>query len=395
MAQPEGGQQGAVDERLRTDAKEVAGPSAEATMWDLDLEGRIHKLTWWWWWWLFFLKDPANPGRTRQLMILWSTKDTDWIKVNDYLWRPRKDITRVVGDDGGRLEFDGMTAAWWYDGARMQEPLLLEHDEFEVRRTGAEGELDPMSPHDLRFAGSPGRYRLDISIPEKRTAFHLEMTPWTPFMGLHRYRANRYTRRWSYNIMRIYGTRVGGRYLMDGVEHDAAGSTAYFQKVRVNAPAAPWYWCVMHTERGDYMDYFMPHVGLDALRTKDGPRTWLDRDGIFLNRSLQFWDEGAQRLHKFKRVRIRKTFTGGDLPVFHVDGRNEHGTIKLELEAYSRAYWRFEQRRRLGLLRSILYYNEYPTEVRAFELVADGARTTLGDLGWTTANCEHTWGKLL
>ena len=89
MAQPEGGQQHAMDERLRTDAKEVAGADAEATMWDLDLEGRIHNLTWWWWWWLFFLKDPANPGRTRQLMILWSTKDTDWIKVNDYLWRPR------------------------------------------------------------------------------------------------------------------------------------------------------------------------------------------------------------------------------------------------------------------------------------------------------------------
>ncbi len=28
------------------------------------------------------------------------------------------------------------------------------------------------------------------------------------------------------------------------------------------------------------MDYFMPHVGLDALRSTDRPRTWLDRDGI-------------------------------------------------------------------------------------------------------------------
>ncbi len=383
------------EEALRTEARELLGPGAEATMWDLDLEGRIHGLTWWWWWWLILLKDPAHRHRTRQLMILWSTKDTDWIKVNDHDWSPRGDITRVVGPDTGLLEFDGMTAAWWYDGTRMHEPLVLERNDFEVRRDGAEGVVDPRSPRELRFAGRPDRYRLDISLPERGAAFHLEMTPWTPFMSLHRYRANQYTKRYSYNILRVYGMRVSGRYLVDGKEVDAAGSTAYFQKVRVNAPAAPWYWCVLHTERGDYMDYFMPHVGLGIFRTTDRPRSWLDRDGRFLSRSLQFWEEGAQRLHKFKRLRIRKEFTSQDLPVFHLTGENEHGTIKVDLEAYSRAYWRFEQRYLRGLRRSILYYNEFPAQLTGFELVADGARTTLEDLGWTAANCEHTWGKLL
>jgi hypothetical protein len=214
-------------------------------------------------------------------------------------------------------------------------------------------------------------------------------------MDQHRYRANRYTRKWSYNILRVYGSRVTGRYLVDGQEVDAAGSTAYFQKVRVNAPAVPWYWCVLHTERGDYLDYFMPHVGLTIFRKTDRPRSWLDRDGYFMGRSLQFWDGAEQRLRKFKRTRIRKTFTDGDLPVFHLRGENERGTIELELEAYSRAYWRFEQKYLLGLGRSILYYNEYPSQLNRFELVQDGKRTSLADLGWTAANCEHTWGKLL
>ena len=399
MGEEEGGQQAPEGlERYRTEAREVMGPEAEAQMWDLDLEGRIRKLTWWWWWWLFLLKDPQNPRRTRQLMILWSTKHTKWIKVNDYLWEPARDVERIQDGDRTRLSFDGMTAAWWYDGSRMHEPLLLERGDFEVvgeGGEGGEGTLDPRSPHDLRLSGRPGRYRLDISLPEKGHAFHLEMVPWTPFMDQHRYRANRYTRKWSYNILRVYGSRVTGRYLVDGQEVDAAGSTAYFQKVRVNAPAVPWYWCVLHTERGDYLDYFMPHVGLTILRGTDRPRSWLDRDGHFMGRSLQFWDGAEQRLRKFKRTRIRKTFTGDDLPVFHLRGENEHGTIELELEAYSRAYWRFEQKYLLGLGRSILYYNEYPAQVNRFELVQDGKRTSLADLGWTAANCEHTWGKLL
>jgi hypothetical protein len=381
--------------RYRTEAREVMGPAAEALMWDLDLEGVLPRLTWWWWWWLFFLKDPQDPRRTRQLMILWSTKHTKWIKINDYLWEPRRDVERVVDGGDARLSFDGMTAAWWYDGRRMHEPLLLERGDFEVVKEGQEGTLDPRSPHGLRLSGGPGRYRLDISMPERGHAFHLEMTPWTPFMSQHRYRANRYTRKWSYNILRIYGSRVTGRYLVDGKEVDAAGGTAYFQKVRVNAPAPPWYWCVLHTERGDYLDYFIPYVGPGVLRSTDRARSWLDHGEWKVGRSLQFWEEGAQRVHKFKRTRIRKTFTSDDMPVFHVSAENAHGSIDLELEAYSRAYWRFEQKYLGGLGRSILYYNEYPSQLNRFELVVDGRRTTLEDLGWTAANCEHTWGKLL
>jgi hypothetical protein len=371
------------------------GPPAEARMWDLDLEGRIKKLTWWWWWWLFLFPDPEDERRTRQLMILWSTKYTDWIKVDHFDWEPEGDIERRASGDDVDLRFNGMTAAWWYDGLRMFDPVILEPNDFTVQRRGRDGGLDPGSAHDLRLSGNPDRYQLDIDLPEDGHAFHLEMTPWTPFMSEHRYRANAYTKKYSYNILRIYGMHVDGTYKVDGEEVDAAGSTAYFQKVRVNAPAVPWYWCVLHTERGDYLDYFMPHIGLQMLRTGKGPRSRLDGGELMLNRSIQYWDEGAQRLHKWKRVRMSKTFTDLDHPVFHVKGENADGTIELELEAYTRAYWRFEQPWLGGLRRSILYYNEYPVQVNRFEMVAGSERTTLEDLGWTRGNCEHTWGKLL
>ncbi len=378
-----------------TDAKEVLGPEAEALMWDLDLSNIHQGLTWWWWWWLFFFPDPDDPRRTRQLMILWSTKYTDWIKVDYFEWTPEGKIERKAEGDDIDLKFNGMTAAWWYDGRRMKDPVILEPNRFRVEKRGADGLLDPQSPKDLRFSGRPGRYRLDIDMPEDGHGFHLDMTDWTPFMSDHRYRANAYSKKYSYNILRIYGMKVEGTYKVDGEEVDAAGSTAYFQKVRVNAPAIPWYWTVMHTQRGDYLDYFFPHIGPQLHRKDERPRSRWDFGDIFLNRSLQFWDETAQRLYKFKKPKIKHVLTDEDYPVFTVRGESAEATIDLELEAYARAYWRFEQPKRFGIARSILHYNEYPTQVNTFRLKVGSDVTDLEDLGWTRCNTEHTWGKLI
>jgi hypothetical protein len=378
-----------------TDAKEVLGPKAEALMWDLDLEN-VHKgLTWWWWWWLFFFPDPDDPKRTRQLMILWSTKYTEQIKVDYFDWKPEGEIERKAQGDDIDLGFNGMTAAWWYDGRKMVDPVILEPNRFKVTKRGADGILDPQSPKDLRLSGRPGKYRLDIDMPEDGHAFHLDMLDWTPFMSEHRYRANAYTKKYSYNILRIYGNRVEGTYKVDGEEVDAAGSTAYFQKVRVNAPAIPWYWTVLHTERGDYLDYFFPHIGPQLARKTEEPKSRLDWGDMMLNRSLQFWDEGRQRLFKFKKPKIKHRVTEEGLPVFNVRGKSDEATIELELEAYARAYWRFEQPKRFGFAKSILYYNEYPTQVNRFRLQVGSEVTDLGDLGWTRCNTEHTWGKLI
>ena len=49
-------------------------------MWSIGHMPPKQGLTWDWWWWLVMLRDPHNPEHSRQLMTLWSTKDTPYIE---------------------------------------------------------------------------------------------------------------------------------------------------------------------------------------------------------------------------------------------------------------------------------------------------------------------------
>ncbi|UCD92371.1 MAG: hypothetical protein JSV43_00090, partial [Methanobacteriota archaeon] len=59
---------------------------------DIDTTNELKNRTWWWWWWLLFFKNPENPQRTKQMVILWGTRNCREVLVNDHLWR-RKSIT--------------------------------------------------------------------------------------------------------------------------------------------------------------------------------------------------------------------------------------------------------------------------------------------------------------
>ena len=98
-----------------------------SSLWRLDTLEPLQRLSWWWWWWLVMLPDPRHPGRTRQLMVLWSTKDTERIWVSGHDWHAGG-RTRV--DEHGGITFPGMVAAWWYDGEQMHEPLVLREARF-------------------------------------------------------------------------------------------------------------------------------------------------------------------------------------------------------------------------------------------------------------------------
>ena len=77
-------------------------------------------------------------------------------------------------------------------------------------------------------------------------------------------------------------------------------------------------------------------------------------------------------------------------------GRDKEKEIHLKLKAYARAYWRFQQPKRWGM-KSILYYNEYPAEVENFQFsIRNGSlKVKKEDLGDSSSNFEHTWGKLI
>ena len=90
--------------------------------WRFDVLPPINRLSWWWWWVLVLVPDPIHPERSRQLMVLWSSKETPAIRVSGHWWIPK--ATMLVDDDGGTV-MSGMVCAWWYDGEKMFEPLLM------------------------------------------------------------------------------------------------------------------------------------------------------------------------------------------------------------------------------------------------------------------------------
>ena len=59
-----------------------------SSLWRLDTLPPLRRLSWWWWWWLIVLPDAENPKRSRQLMVLWATKDAPHVRVNEHDWKP-------------------------------------------------------------------------------------------------------------------------------------------------------------------------------------------------------------------------------------------------------------------------------------------------------------------
>jgi len=369
-------------------------------MWDLDTDTKIKNLTWWWWWWIFFIKNPENPMRPRQLMILWSTKNCSRIIVNDYLWERNQEIERT-GEPGKdqdgkyrkrKMTFDGMTAVWWYDGKRMHDPFGLERSDFTVEWKGNKGYVRPHSDNVYLFSGEPDRYK--VLIKKGDMEFDFEMTPWNDFMSSHRYKVGRYIGKMGYSNYKIYGSILNGHIKSDGVYEEIDG-TAYFQKVMVNAPAVPWFWGIFHSENGSYIEYFNPHFGFPIWHKNASPKSFWDRGYFNLTKSLQFYDASTDRHYQFKKrqVRVRKEIVDG-LPTFWVEGDNGEQRLSMKVRAYSRAYWRFEQKY-WGFMRSVLYYNEYPTELLEFELIGGEKEVTRKDLGYVAGNIEHSWGWLV
>lgn len=355
-------------------------------MWALKTENMIENFSWYWWWWIFFVKDPENPGRPKQFMILWSTKYTDYIKVMDKEWS----VDRLPKWDGNELRFNGMTAAWWYDGEKMYDPLILRSSDFIVKNGEEKGFLKPkLKDAKYTISGSPEKYTVKVKDPDND--FEFNMTPWNDYLQKHRFNEKRYTKKYGYNILKIQGMKLNGE--IDGEEIEGS---AYFQRVCVDAPAVPWYWAVVHSEDGSYIQYMIPFIGPQIFRSKKKSKSKLDWGDIGLSRNITFYHRGTDKEYVFKSksVKIDHEIVDG-LPVFEVRGGDDEKEFYLKLKAYSRAYWRFQQKRRFGM-KSILYYNEYPAEVVDFRFKSKGGSLDLkqGDLGQMYGNFEHAWGKL-
>jgi len=383
-------------------------------MWSIGHMPPKQGLTWDWWWWLVMLRDPQNPEHSRQLMTLWSTKDTPYIEVDKKPWisegRPN------VDSEGGMI-LSGMVAAWYFDGENMWDPIVLkstkmmaldaDHSLWPEKKGSGEGAIVPICDKDLSMGLSENCERFWLKLESddeivKEGApknFDLEFTPWNQAVSTAKTAHKKYSSEMGYDILRIHGALASGK-----IDGEKVEGTAYFQKVCVQAPSPPWFWGMLHFSDGSYLDWFIPHVATSLAMATDKPWSVLDSEIIPLSTGGLFHDKKNQRSEVFKNVRISKSKGGfvekmdsdhpnSELPHFEIEMWNSRTTVVLGVQAISRAKWNFDQPTRGGMI-SHLTYNEYPLKVTGLAIDDSNEIRTKKDWEWITGNAEHSWGLL-
>ncbi len=391
-----------------------------SSLWRLDSLPPLSRLSWHWWWWLVMLPCERHPERSRQLMILWSTKDTAHIEVNGRPWvggRIR------VEDDTQTLS--GMVASWWYDGETMHEPLELQTARMvaiedgsaiwnEARGAGMRsggGAVVPLleADHSMGLEADRSAFWLRTKASPEALArgaaadFDLRIEPWNPALSTATHSQDMFTGSMGFDILRLHGARVTG-----SIDGEPVDGSAYFQKVTIQAPSIPWFWGLLHFNDGSYLDWFMPHVSLSMTAHDDRPWKRRDRLRIPLRNSGLFHDARRQRSERFERCEVTLLHPDGEidedrtdqldryghrLPSFHIRLWNGRTQIAVVVRATSRARWTFDQPTRAGL-HSHLTYNEYPLTVEALTILDEVEIRKASDYDWIRGNAEHAWGLL-
>ena len=384
------------------------------SLWRLDIMPPLPRLSWWWWWVILFIPDPDNPSRSRQLMVLWSSKETPAIRVNDHWWKPG---SRMRVDENRGHVVPGMVCSWWYDGKEMHEPLLMKeckmfslddkHPLWPIEGNGeGSGAVIPLVDDDLSLGLTKGNKKFWLNLTSSEAAqkkgapksFKAELTPWWGPPSKLTYKNNVFFSDMGYDILRIQGTKASIK-----IDNEDFEGTGYFQKVSVQAPTSPWFWGMLHFDDGSYLDWFMPHLSFSCLNMDDKP--WKLRD-IFRNPKIGsgiFHDANRDKTEEFKNCEVEliepvneEILTDNDgnkLPKFRVRLWNETTKISLEVRAAARAKWTFDQPTRAGMV-SHLTYNEYPLELLRISISDEQGLRTKNDYSWIHGNAEHSWGLL-
>jgi len=350
---------------------------------DIDRTNVLRNRTWWWWFWLFFF-EPEKGERWKQLMILWGTRNCKKLKVDDMIWENRGALKRKEG----AFEVPGITAAWYFDGEKMLDPLFLESGLLTSQWSRDSASLNLKSAGSCTFSSNNGNFGINAEF--KNVKLDLDISEWKPHLHKLVPTGKKFLGFLGYKMVKIRACKVDGIVETKG-KVDRVKGTTYFQKVRINSPTSPWYFGVFHSARGDYLDYFMPHLGFPMFRRSPNHKSKLDFWERTLSKGVHFIDVDGNN-HSIKNVKIRKIYEN-ELPVFHLSGWDNGKKLEMEMRPYSRAYWRIEQ----PLLRfssTILYYNEYPAYISEFKFEDSGRTTTLDDMGFTIGNCEHSWGMV-
>jgi len=312
------------------------------------------KGAWWWWFWLFFFDNPKNPEKPRQLMILWSTKNSKEIECNNLKIRLKPSLDRS--------NLCGAVAAWYFDGEKMHHNLLLEQCNINI----SEKELSSNSSTPTYFSINKNKNTIRIGNDFEFIAEAGNKHEFTKPL----YQTSTYVGNKGYVIMKLNHLDLIGK-----VKNDPIKGSAYFQRVFINSLLPSWYWGLVHFENGSVLTYFKPYFL-----------------GKSIKKDISFFD--GKKMHDFANIKLKKI--GKDIPTFIVSGKNESEEIKFTLNSYSHSSWSFKKKS-LGLVPVKLVYNEYPAVVSDFELKnkKTGEKIDLEDLGSSVGNAEHGTGFML
>lgn len=308
---------------------------------------------WLWWFWLFFFENPANRAQPRQVAVLWSAKNDGDLTCNGTLLGAKQPF-RADGSLNGGI------AAWYFDGARMHDQLLLDRVRIDL---GASG-LTTSSP-DTAFQVSNGGFRVVVS---DRMAFQATV----------RDDANAFVAPWKKGFTYLgYGYEMLGINRLEltaVVDGETLGGSCYFQKVLLGAPAVPWYWGIFHFKHGACLSYFNPRLL-----------------GRSLKQDVSLHD--GRTLHRFNGIRVEKS--EGALPAYHVRAENAEESIVFSVEPYAETVWRF-RKKKWGFLPVKFDYGQYPARITRLRLTdkRDRSGFTEADLGIGVGNAEDSTGIL-
>jgi len=326
-------------------------------VWRVNEEFLARKGNWLWWWWIFYFREPeAHP---KQLMVLWSAKNEKKIHCNGLDAELRDDL---VQRRGKTFDLDGVVAAWYYDGKKMRENYLLHRAPILVEPGRIHTDDPPTEFKELKNGFRVSLRGHDFRIgPVQKKGFYALQHRETSFLF----------NRFSYDICKI--TRAP-------FTSSLGKGTAYFQCVRVNAPAPPWYWGVYHFEGGGCAHYYEPHVG-NTIFSNRTEESWK----IPIRKHFQFFD--GEKVFDNRDARVKRI--DGKNPSFEVLSEGRDGKARMLVEAYSAASWKFSKNpwNRLN-------YNEYPCLVKEFSFKNRSGEWTLDDLGAGYGNSEHATGLL-
>lgn len=364
----------------------VHGKEAENMIWGIPEVKPIKGFRWVWWFWLLFVKNPKNPNKPRQLMILWSFKDST-TKIFDTVYEKPDKVEEGEKED----QFPGIVAAWYFDGEKMDHDFALEKAEVKVERIGDGGKVFSDTKNTYEFSGHPGKYKLIIKNDKADMEYELKLDNTKSY-----YNAN-YGEQKFLKGMFMYDGIIMNRHALTGrIGDEKVEGTAYFQKIALNNPSLPWFWGVVHFEDGSCLKYFFPHLSTALFRksSQDMIRG-LEKYMIPAKRDIEFYNASEDKLYKFRKMRVDKILNDQGLPAwllsFH--NRRTNQALTARLDCYSRAFWRFESMEAKMPLK-VLHYNEYPCKVTEFKFKDKDKEVTLRDLGPGVGNSEHTWGSM-